>query len=307
MHACMADILCLAIYVHHAALYVCMYRRHAHFGGGGDVQLADEPGRHWHHPHQPARTYVPLSCWCLPGACLSIHPSIRQPTNQPSNQSTVHPTTHTPTPFCQSIHPSIKQSIHRPLHDAHPHPLSHEPTTLSHHSSQIANDVRHLLKGYSKTIPTVLEIPSKDHPYDPEHDFIMQRVNMMTCVRACGQAVSVCLAVGGGGQWLWMDVLESRVRAANAHAPISTYIPTYNTTAAGSRRWRGAKRRGVGVGVGAFIFTGCLYGGGGHRAVGTGGGGEETLGARNAWNAWMRQAGRKNKTCVEASARKKKD
>mmetsp|Transcript_29233 Transcript_29233/g.49345 ORF Transcript_29233/g.49345 Transcript_29233/m.49345 type:complete len:116 (-) Transcript_29233:353-700(-) len=43
----------------------------------------------------------------------------------------------------------------------------------------IANDIRHLLRDYTKTIPTVLEIPSKDQPYDPDQDYIMQRVNMM--------------------------------------------------------------------------------------------------------------------------------
>ena len=31
---------------------------------------------------------------------------------------------------------------------------------------------------HNQTIPTVLEIPSKEHPYDPEQDYIMQRVNM---------------------------------------------------------------------------------------------------------------------------------
>lgn len=44
---------------------------------------------------------------------------------------------------------------------------------------QIANDIRHLLRDYNKTIPTVLEIPSKDQPYDPDQDSIMQRVNLM--------------------------------------------------------------------------------------------------------------------------------
>lgn len=29
---------------------------------------------------------------------------------------------------------------------------------------QVANEIRHLLKDYTKTIPTVLEIPSKDLP-----------------------------------------------------------------------------------------------------------------------------------------------
>ena len=48
-----------------------------------------------------------------------------------------------------------------------------------HAATQIANDIRHLLRDYTKTIPTVLEIPSKDLPYDPEQDYIMQRVNMM--------------------------------------------------------------------------------------------------------------------------------
>jgi V-type H+-transporting ATPase subunit F len=45
-------------------------------------------------------------------------------------------------------------------------------------NQHIANDIRHVLKDYHETIPTVLEIPSKEHPYDPEQDYIMQRVNM---------------------------------------------------------------------------------------------------------------------------------
>lgn len=44
-------------------------------------------------------------------------------------------------------------------------------------NQHIANDIRHVLKDYNATIPTVLEIPSKEHPYDPEQDYIMQRVN----------------------------------------------------------------------------------------------------------------------------------
>jgi V-type H+-transporting ATPase subunit F len=45
-------------------------------------------------------------------------------------------------------------------------------------NQHIANNIRHVLKDYTATIPTVLEIPSKEHPYDPEQDYIMQRVNM---------------------------------------------------------------------------------------------------------------------------------
>lgn len=40
-------------------------------------------------------------------------------------------------------------------------------------NQHIANNIRHVLKDYNETIPTVLEIPSKEHPYDPEQDYIM--------------------------------------------------------------------------------------------------------------------------------------
>ena len=45
-------------------------------------------------------------------------------------------------------------------------------------NQHVANNMRHVLRDYKQTIPTVLEIPSKEHPYDPEQDTIMQRVNM---------------------------------------------------------------------------------------------------------------------------------
>eukprot|EP00752_Nemacystus_decipiens_P005029 g4569.t1 len=46
-------------------------------------------------------------------------------------------------------------------------------------NQHVAAEIRHILSSYNKTIPTVLEIPSKDVPYDPEQDYIMQRINMM--------------------------------------------------------------------------------------------------------------------------------
>lgn len=45
-------------------------------------------------------------------------------------------------------------------------------------NQHIANDIRHVLKDYNETIPTVLEIPSKEHPYDPEQDYIMVSSNI---------------------------------------------------------------------------------------------------------------------------------
>lgn len=40
----------------------------------------------------------------------------------------------------------------------------------------IAQQIRHILNTYDKTIPVVLEIPSKEQPYDENSDPIMQRV-----------------------------------------------------------------------------------------------------------------------------------
>jgi len=42
-------------------------------------------------------------------------------------------------------------------------------------NQHIANDIRHVLKDYHQVVPTILEIPSKEHPYDPEQDYIMVR------------------------------------------------------------------------------------------------------------------------------------
>lgn len=43
----------------------------------------------------------------------------------------------------------------------------------------IAEMIRHLLDGYSQPIPAILEIPSKDHPYNPEKDSILRRAKGM--------------------------------------------------------------------------------------------------------------------------------
>lgn len=43
----------------------------------------------------------------------------------------------------------------------------------------IANDIRHLINRHSSPIPTILEIPSKDHPYDVNKDKVMVRVKQL--------------------------------------------------------------------------------------------------------------------------------
>ncbi|KAL8548115.1 hypothetical protein ACS0TY_007437 [Phlomoides rotata] len=43
----------------------------------------------------------------------------------------------------------------------------------------VANMIRFLVDGYNKPIPAILEIPSKDHPYDPAHDSVLSRVKYL--------------------------------------------------------------------------------------------------------------------------------
>eukprot|EP00300_Choanocystis_sp_HF-7_P036304 c52147_g1_i1.p2 GENE.c52147_g1_i1~~c52147_g1_i1.p2 ORF type:complete len:128 (+),score=38.71 c52147_g1_i1:41-424(+) len=42
-----------------------------------------------------------------------------------------------------------------------------------------ASKIRHVLSEQTDAIPAILEIPSKDVPYDPSKDFIMQRIQKM--------------------------------------------------------------------------------------------------------------------------------
>lgn len=46
-------------------------------------------------------------------------------------------------------------------------------------SQYIANMIRPVIDGYTKTLPAILEIPSKEHPYDPSQDSILSRVKHM--------------------------------------------------------------------------------------------------------------------------------
>ncbi len=39
--------------------------------------------------------------------------------------------------------------------------------------------MREVLDGYTAAFPTVLEIPSKDFPYDPEKDSVLKRIQRL--------------------------------------------------------------------------------------------------------------------------------
>lgn len=44
---------------------------------------------------------------------------------------------------------------------------------------QIAEKIRGRVDTYTEAFPAVLEIPSKDHPYDPEKDSVLKRVRRL--------------------------------------------------------------------------------------------------------------------------------
>jgi len=45
-------------------------------------------------------------------------------------------------------------------------------------NQHIADDIRYLVDLHSLIVPTVLEIPSKEHPYDANKDSVMQRIKV---------------------------------------------------------------------------------------------------------------------------------
>ncbi|KAK3641813.1 H(+)-transporting V1 sector ATPase subunit F [Elasticomyces elasticus] len=46
-------------------------------------------------------------------------------------------------------------------------------------NQHIADKIRGTVDGFGEAFPAVLEIPSKDHPYDPEKDSVMKRVRKL--------------------------------------------------------------------------------------------------------------------------------
>ncbi|KAG9681040.1 vacuolar ATP synthase, partial [Aureobasidium melanogenum] len=46
-------------------------------------------------------------------------------------------------------------------------------------NQHIADKIRSRVDSYTQAFPSLLEIPSKDHPYDPEKDSVMKRVKKL--------------------------------------------------------------------------------------------------------------------------------
>mmetsp|Transcript_17507 Transcript_17507/g.30625 ORF Transcript_17507/g.30625 Transcript_17507/m.30625 type:complete len:123 (-) Transcript_17507:75-443(-) len=51
-------------------------------------------------------------------------------------------------------------------------------------SQPIAEKIRYLVSQHDKLLPTILEIPTKENPYDPTKDSIMQQIQKITGVRS---------------------------------------------------------------------------------------------------------------------------
>ena len=54
------------------------------------------------------------------------------------------------------------------------------PAKMFFTGNQIAERIRYKMDDFKSPFPAVLEIPSKDKPYDPEKDSIMKRVKLLT-------------------------------------------------------------------------------------------------------------------------------
>mmetsp|Transcript_16532 Transcript_16532/g.24666 ORF Transcript_16532/g.24666 Transcript_16532/m.24666 type:complete len:127 (+) Transcript_16532:60-440(+) len=50
-------------------------------------------------------------------------------------------------------------------------------------NQHIANMIRDLIDDYEQMLPTIIEIPSKEHPYDESKDSMMTRVKLLTAGR----------------------------------------------------------------------------------------------------------------------------
>ncbi|KAI6159601.1 ATPase, V1 complex, subunit F [Pisolithus thermaeus] len=57
--------------------------------------------------------------------------------------------------------------------------LLQSPLSLTAWHVQIAEKIRPTVDRYQQAFPTLLEIPSKDHPYDPAKDSVLKRVQKL--------------------------------------------------------------------------------------------------------------------------------
>ncbi|CAL5436822.1 unnamed protein product [Camellia sinensis] len=74
---------------------------------------------------------------------------------------------------------SGRQTTVKQIEDAFKEFTTREDIAIVMISQFVANMIRFLVDSYNKPVPAILEIPSKDHPYDPTHDSVLSRVKYL--------------------------------------------------------------------------------------------------------------------------------
>lgn len=52
-------------------------------------------------------------------------------------------------------------------------------------NQNVAEIIRHVVDSHNSPLPAILEIPSKDHPYDSSKDSILRRAKVYSVVKLC--------------------------------------------------------------------------------------------------------------------------
>ncbi|RWR96074.1 V-type proton ATPase subunit F [Cinnamomum micranthum f. kanehirae] len=75
--------------------------------------------------------------------------------------------------------PHVSETTVKQIEDAFKEFTTKEDIAIVLISQYVANMIRFLVDSYNNPVPAILEIPSKDHPYDPTHDSVLSRVRYL--------------------------------------------------------------------------------------------------------------------------------
>ena len=84
-------------------------------------------------------------------------------------------TAHPPRP----PHAPLPETTQAAIEDAFREFTTREDVAVLLITQAVAGGIRHLIDAHAAPIPAILEIPSKDAPYDPSQDSILRRVKLM--------------------------------------------------------------------------------------------------------------------------------
>jgi V-type H+-transporting ATPase subunit F len=87
------------------------------------------------------------------------------------------PPPHSPHPLLHLL--SITETTQQQIEDSFKEFTMREDIAVLLINQHIASTIRHLLDAYSRPVPAILEIPSKDQPYDPNQDSVLAKVKFL--------------------------------------------------------------------------------------------------------------------------------